>query len=543
MALVVLAAGGLFPVVGLVGLRWWAVFLCPLGGAVVAAVATTCCLGIGGRTMTWFVTVSALGAAGTIAGWWWRPDHRPWRSDRPSVPGSRVTGIVAVVAVVGACAWCLRTLSTPTVGFDTRAIWLMRAGWFLQPHHQLVADMSSPGIFLTQTSYPPLVSAAAAVGWDVTGNHSMRLGVVVIALLNACALAAGALAVVECGRLATGRLWRETHSTVRRLSAETPGRVDRRSGALLFLPSAVGVVGAVALVFVTFAVTEPFMSNGYADPLWSLAAVGAVAYGLQMESGRSAFGAAGLLAVVAGMSKDEGAATAALLIGLLVVRGVVARWTGPRRLWWRPVAAGLVGLAFVAAWPVTVHLLHLRAVHAGGAPLSQYLHRARQAVDGLAPYLHVVVLAAAMAVVGCLVLTPVRRAVGMGNDGWGWAGLAAGSAVILGAYVTGTADVASWLTTTAHRVTEFTALSGWWIVALWAVTGSAGPGASAAGALAPRQGRWATMNQPASSRAASTVRPASVNHHSSSDQMYLCSTGALSRSKVSRTRLRKGLSR
>ena len=49
------------------------------------------------------------------------------------------------------------------------------------------------------------------------------------------------------------------------------------------------------------------MTNGYADPIWSLAAVGAVAYGLQLGEGRSNRGAAALLlALVAGMSKDEG---------------------------------------------------------------------------------------------------------------------------------------------------------------------------------------------------------------------------------------------
>jgi len=480
LALVVLAAAGLLPVVALVGLRWATVPLCPLGGAVMAAVAATCCLGIGASTMTWFVLAGASAALATLAWWWWRPDRRPWRAPAAGPAPHRTTGLAAVVGIGGACAWCLRTLSTPTVGFDTRAVWLMRAGWFLQPHHQLVTDMSSPGIFLSQTSYPPLVSAAGSVAWSVTGNHSMRLGVVVIALLNTCALAAAAFAVVECGRHATTRLAAST-SSGRGAPASPGGR--RRAGALVVLPSVVAVVGAVALVFVTFAVAEPFMTNGYADPLWSLAAVGAVAYGLQAEAGNGALGAAAVLVVVAGMSKDEGAVTAVLLLALLVVRRLLAAGPDRRRLWWRPVVAGSVGLAFVGAWPATVHLLHLRHVSAGGSPASQYVHRAHQAIDGLAPYLHVVVLAGTLAVVGWLFLTPVRRAVGMGNDAWGWAGSAAGSAVILAAYVTGTADVPSWLTTTAHRVTEFTALSGWWIIALWAVTASAAPALAGAATL------------------------------------------------------------
>jgi len=476
VALAVLSLAGCLPVLALVGFRWYAVPLCPLLGAVVAAVAATACVGIGDTTMTWFVVVSALGAAATVTWWGLRPDRRPWATPRAGDgpgggPGHRLTSVAAVVGVIGASAWCLRALATPTVGFDTRAIWLMRAGWFLQPHQQVLTDLSSPGIFLPQTSYPPLVSAAGSVAWYVSGNHSMRLGVVVIALLNTCALAAAAFAVAECGRRATGRLWRATRLD----DAGDGGRRPSGGGGVVVLPSLVGVAGAVALVFVTFAVAEPFMTNGYADPLWSLAVVGAVAYGLQMPVGRGAAGAAAILVMVAGMSKEEGAATAVLLIVVLVVRRVTAAVREPGRRWWRPVLSGLAGLVGVGAWPGIVRLRHLRPVTTGSSPSGAYIHRFHQAVDGLAPYWHVLLLAVPLALVGAAALAPVRRAAGMGHDGWGWAALVAVTAVIVGAYVTGTADVASWLTTTAHRVTECTALSAWWIIAQWAVTAAAAP--------------------------------------------------------------------
>jgi hypothetical protein len=138
------------------------------------------------------------------------------------------------------------------------------------------------------------------------------------------------------------------------------------------------------------------------------------------------------------------------------------------------VVAGAAGLVVVGAWPETVRLLHLRSPTSGGSsPRSAYIGRAHQAIDGLVPYLHILLLAVPVAVVGALILRPVRRAAGIGNDGWGWAGLATGTLVILGAFVTGTANVPSWLTGSAYRVTDFTALSAWWIVAVWAVTGSA----------------------------------------------------------------------
>ena len=57
------------------------------------------------------------------------------------------------------------------------------------------------------------------------------------------------------------------------------------------------------------------------------------------------------------------------------------------------------------------------------------------------------------------------------------------------------------------------------------------------------QGLWDKINHPVSSRAASTISPVSENHCSSSFQTYRYSTGALSLSKVSSTRLRNGLSR
>ncbi len=76
----------------------------------------------------------------------------------------------------------------------------MRAGWFLQSHQQLLIKLRVRDVVLIQSAYPPLVSAATAVAWRVTGDQSMRLGVVVIALLNTCALAAAAFALVEAGR-------------------------------------------------------------------------------------------------------------------------------------------------------------------------------------------------------------------------------------------------------------------------------------------------------------------------------------------------------
>jgi len=458
VALLVLSAAGLAPVVVLVGPRWVTIPLAPLGGAVIAGMSATGFLAAGGTFMGWFVGLAVLGAVSAILFRWRRPLRQgswPGPVDPTTDGGHRVLGALAAVCLVGACAWSLRALATPTVGFDARALWLMRSGWFLQSHHQLLVDMRSPSLVLTQSAYPPLVSAAAAVSASVTGNTSVRLAVVVIALLNTCALLAAAFAVVDLGRRAAARP----------ASGTTPSSIA---------PAVVGLVSAVLLVLVAFGVTEPFMTNGYADPIWSLAAVGAIAFGMQGAGSRSDQGAALVLVLVAGLSKDEGAVTAVGIILLMTARALIALPAAERRRRWRPPAArALVALVLVGSWPAAVRALHARGVTSTLSPATDWFGRARATEVGLSPYLHVLVLAVPLAIVGGLLLSPVRRRIGAANDGWAWAGLAWGLVAIAGALVTGTGAIRPWILSTVHRVTEFPVLGAWWIVAVWAVVASA----------------------------------------------------------------------
>jgi hypothetical protein len=462
-AILVLAASGLLPTVALVGLRPVIVPLVPLTGAVIAAVSATCFVALGGTFIGWFAGLSIVGGLGILVGWLHRPTRRPWGRHggdigRPALRTVLIGGAGALL-VLGACAWCLRALATPTVGFDARALWLMRAGWFLQPHAQVLIKLRVPDVVLTQSAYPPLVSAATAVAWRVTGDDSARLGVVVVAVLNTCVLITAVWAMVEAGWRAAVRLMPER-------------------GRATSAPLIVGVVVAALLVFVGFGITEPFMTNGYADPIWSLAAVGAVAFGLQLDRSHASQAVALLLLLVAGMSKDEGFVTAALLIGLIALRGVVALWRTQRRRCWRPVAIGLGELVAISLWPVLMRAIHARGVSSPVSPARAFAGRARASYDGMVPYLHVIVLAAPLAVVGGVVLAGVRRRSGLANDLWAWAGLACGLLAIEGAFVTGTGAIGPWLLSTVHRVTEFAALAGWWIVGMWAVVASGAPAAS-----------------------------------------------------------------
>jgi hypothetical protein len=482
VALLVLSAVGVLPVLALIGVRWIAIPLTPLAGGIVAAVAATTYVAAGGAFMAWFVGEGVLVAAAVMVFWGARPQRRPWRRDvrRQDRHGTahRWFGIGGAVAIAAASAWCLRGLATPTVGFDARALWLMRPGWFLESHHQLLTNLRIPNLVLIQSAYPPLVSATTAVGWSVTGNHSDRLGVVVIAILNTCALAVAAFALVELGRRFAVRL-SASHSAAFR-GAHSEGVAAE--GTLPMAPMVVGVVAAVLLVFVAFGIAEPFMTNGYADPIWSLAAVGAVAYGLQMELGPVQQGTALLLVLVAGLSKDEGEATAVAIIAIIALRSLLALVrAGRRRQWWQPVALGAAELAVVAWWPLLMRIDHARGATLARSPMGAWAGRVSGSYHGLAPYLHVLVLAAPLAAVGGLFLSRVRRASGVANDWWGWAGLAAGILAVGGAFVTGTGALGPWLLSTVHRVTEFPALMGWWIIAVWAVV------ASGASVAAPRR--------------------------------------------------------
>ncbi len=470
VGIAVLAAAGLLPVLATVGIRWFAVPLVPLAGAAVSGVAATAYLSTGGSFFGWFVVLGGAGAVAVAVVWAARPAARPWVRRSASTGGvgggsmrPRWVGAVGIVLVVAACAVSLRGLRTPTVGFDARALWVMRPGWFLGGHAQLLVDMRIRGLVLTQSAYPPLVSAAAAVAWQVTGIHTARLGVTTVAVLDACALAAAALALVECGR-----------GVAVRLSGGGAGPARADQGPPPWAPMVAGVVAAVALVFIAAGITEPFLTNGYADPIWSLAAVGAVAYGLQAQGDRSTRAATVVLILVAGMSKDEGFATGVALVGLVAARSIGAAGLRDRRRWTVPVALAVGELVILAWWPVLMHAIGARGATTSFSLSNDLASRTSAVARGMSPYLHVLVVALPLSVVGGAVLSSLRRVAGVGNDLWAWLALAVGLVALGGALVTGSGAIEPWILSTVHRITEDPALEGWWIVAFWGVVAASG---------------------------------------------------------------------
>ena len=448
-----LGAAGFLPVLATVGLRWYTVPLAPLAGAVVASLAATASLTFGGALLDWFIGLAVLAAGAVCVLLIVRPDLG-LRADTPRGAGraaDRVAGVVGFLVVVVACAWSLRGLRTPTVGFDARSLWLMRPGWFLHGHAQQLVDLRTRNLVLTQSAYPPLLSASVAVAWKITGIHTARLGVTLVAVLDACALAAAGLAVVQAGRTVAARVTRA------------------------WLPLATGIVTAALLVVIAAGVTEPFLTNGYADPLWSLAAVGAVAFGLQLRSDPSTRAAAAILVLVAGMTKNEGFVTAVALVALVAARSVgVAGLRGARERLVTPVVLAACELAALAWWPVLMKAIHARGASSTFSASQDLADRTDAVAHGFSPYLHVLALALPLAVLGGIVLRGVRRRVELGNDLWAWLALTTGLVAVASALVTGSGAIGPWLLSTAHRITEYPALEGWWIVGLWAVVAMAG---------------------------------------------------------------------
>ncbi|HLH27408.1 MAG TPA: hypothetical protein VKW77_00755, partial [Acidimicrobiales bacterium] len=264
-----------------------------------------------------------------------------------------------------------------------------------------------------------------------------------------------------------------------RAGARAPGGEIGWVASLTSLPLLGAAALSVLLVFIAFGITEPFITNGYADPIWSLAALGALVYGLQLPASPGNAGVAAVLLAVAGMGKNEGAAAAVVIVLLVAARLVAAQPTAERRAsWWKPVAGAAAVLAAVGVWPLLMHAIHARGVTQTFSPASRWAYRARVTYDGMAPYLHVVLLAVPVALVGGLALRRVRRRGGLANDAWAWAGISGGLFTVVATLVTGTVAIVPWVQGSAHRTTEFPALVAWWILAVWAVVGLSAPAAA-----------------------------------------------------------------
>ena len=467
LAVVVLATAGSLPVVALVGLRPVSAALAPLAGAVLAALAASACLTLGGSVVVWFVLLGLLAAAAVLVYWRSRPDAGPDWGHGPRPTDSRLDRVTPWLGAAGVTVTAVLSLSAlraPSVGFDARTIWLLHARWFAAGHQVALSALQNPALPFAHASYPPLIGGTVAVSWLVTGNRSDELGVVLIALLNAFAVIAAAWSAVEVGRRCG-----------RRVAAHHAQHGTRPRRGRLEAPAVAGIVVASLLVLVAFGVAGPFATDGYADLLWAACATGAIAFGLVLPGRGPELGVAAVLVAVAGLTKNEGTATAMVIVVLIAGRAArSARLTRPGAAPWRTLLAGAAALAALGGWPLLMLTLGAaRNVAVLGARQGDPWSRARLTFDAMAGHLGVLAVAIPLAIVAGLVLGRARRAVGVGHDGWAWAALAGGLLLVAGVYVTGAGNVAFWLATSVHRTTDFPALCAWWIIGTWAIVGTA----------------------------------------------------------------------
>jgi hypothetical protein len=479
LTIVCFCAAGIVPAWAVVGPSGSTLAFAILIGAVETAVAGACSLVVAWSTLPWFFIVAA--GATLVSSFFlirkrrgrsaYEGDSIRFQTLRARLPGATVFAVLSLTL-----AWCLAPLRVPSVGWDARAIWLLRASWFARGHDFLLVAFRSPGELIAHASYPPLISTAVASSWQLTGNHSERLGVVVVAVLNAGATLATSWVIVEAGRNVARR--------------QPDNRVSRVS-----LAEGVGIVCAVLFILVTFGVFGPFATNGYADPLWSVAAVGAIGYGLILPPNRRNLGASAILLAVSGLTKTEGTGTAVVLVILIALRYLLSpspdlhrealssRELTPDRqrvlgsiacAKWKPIAASASVLVGVSLWPILARLEDAtRDVNTSGSRQGTWNSRAHLTLDAIAPHLHVLLIATPVAVAGGLLLRRHRTQSGLGSDVWAWLGLLGGLSVVVGAYVTGPGNTAFWLLTSSHRTTMFATTAAWLIVAVWAVVAAA----------------------------------------------------------------------
>jgi hypothetical protein len=465
-AMALLVGVGILPVAALIGRRPVILPLAPLAGAVMAAIAVAACLWFGGGVLGWFVGIAVTLNLVALARWRVTTERPPWRRD-PEPGMARGTAWAGAIGLLAAVGFSLSALHAPSIGFDARTIWMLHAVWYSAGHSVSVAALKNPALPFAHASYPPLVGGTVAVSWLATGNHSYTLGVDLVALLNACAVLSAAWVVVEVGGQATRQTGAISSGTTGVSGTSVGARAARAARAA---PELVGVLVAVVLVLVTAGVAGTFATNGYADLLWAASAVGAVGFGLVLPLNRANLATAALLLLVAGLTKNEGTATAVAIVVLVAARVGVQQYLVRRKIPLGAVIGGVLGILALSAWALLCRLIGAAPnVETIGKNAASDATRAHLTYTSMAAHLHVLVLAAAVALVGAAWLRRSRRRVGLGSDLWTWAALVAGVAIVAGVYVFGPGVVQLWLVTSVHRTTFFPALLGWWVIGVWAV--------------------------------------------------------------------------
>jgi hypothetical protein len=440
----VLGAAGVWPALGVAGRSVVVLFLAPLIGAAMAAVAALIELAAGGLLPVNYAVVAVIVNLAVLA--WWRVAGRS-RPQRAGLP--RGWSLAAVAVMVGCLAVPLQALRSPAIGWDANMMWLTHALMMYGGHHALLTGLQNPAYQYSNPDYPPLVPAAGALAFTLFGLSDLHLFVDVTTLLNACALGVVGTGIAVAG-LGTG-------GAARTGSGRRPTRA-----------AAVAVAGAICLV--GFAVSGQWGVVGYADLLWAAAAAGAVIWGLVVPRSAQALGIAWVCAVVASLTKNEGLTTALVILVLIALRYRPLTLAGPKlRIWAERGALAAVPALPGLAWAGIIRLLGIRDNFFLNTTAESPATRAHATIAGLAAHLAVAPVALAVLLVGCWLLRGDRERAGLGNPAWLWLSCLGSLTIIFGTYVFGGDEIHWWLANSVDRTTIFAQVLLYSDLAIWLV--------------------------------------------------------------------------
>jgi len=434
LTLICLVLPGVLPAFALAGAVPEAAFLSPLLGAIVAALAAVGELTIAGSFVTWYVTLAILAqvlAVSVLRG------RRKEAGRKISLRGRR-RDIAAMLLVVSALVWPLSAMRARLVGYDAHAIWVLHGMFISGGHSQLVAGLKDPAYAFSNPDYPPLVPAASALGFAVADRIDYGVAVSVTALLNGSALALVGLGVAKIGTALTSR--------------------RARLAAILTAP---------ALCLAGFGIAGVSAVNGYADLLWAAAATASIVFGLVLPRSRSHMLVAVAAATSAALTKNEGLVASLIILSLMSFRYFAHQPLSANRIRRQATmlaAAAAPGLAWAAA-------VRFKGVGDNffGAGTASVRSRLQSTISGLTPFLHIVLPAMGVLVLGSMILRAARRRAGAANAAWLWVALAAWFAVLLYTYTFGNAEIHWWIRTSADRTMIFPQLVLCAEISIWGV--------------------------------------------------------------------------
>lgn len=469
--ILVLGLPGLLPAAAFCRETRTLIFLAPLTGTFLAAVAAEFELTTAGSISMWYCILAFLANAVAIAVLLLRrPVGSYFHIRSPLSPRAEWPWWLALLlAVLVAMAVPLSALHIPMIGYDTNAIWLTHTLMVSGGHTRFLRALHDPAYLSSNPDYPPAVAASGALALALFGHSDLRSVPALIGFLNGCTVG---VMVVGLARL-----------------ADWVGNV----------PRAVFTVGVeVVLVLATFAVAGMFAVTGYADLLWAGAAAAAVVWGLLLPKERSAIAVAGLTAGLAAVTKNEGLTSAIAIVVLVAVRYtdlptlVIAhiRSQGMRSLFKKllpsllnsvraqsklllylvPIAAGLV-------WPIIIRSIGLHSDFFGAPTTESPISRVSPTLAAMSQRLPVVIPALAVTGFGYWKLHEARNRAGAAAAGWLWTAAAACTLLIAAAYVFGDLEIHWWLRQSVNRTTIFTIIvlmcdmSAWLLMAGTALPG------------------------------------------------------------------------